>query len=129
MKVWTIGYGSRSKERVLDMLRRAGIEVVVDVRRWPRSRSADFNRESMERWLREAGIDYIWMGDKLGGYRRGGYERYMETEEFKRGVEELMRVAEDRRVCILCLEESPKGCHRRFIARYLEERGVEVEHL
>ncbi|RLF15314.1 MAG: DUF488 domain-containing protein [Thermoprotei archaeon] len=129
LKVWTIGYGSRSKEKVLNMLKASGIELVVDIRRWPKSKQGDFTRENMERWLKEAGIGYVWMGDTLGGYRRGGFERYMETQTFKKAIEELLRLARSKRVCLLCLEENPRGCHRRFIARYLQRIGVEVSHI
>lgn len=111
------------------MLRASGIELVVDIRRWPSSKRGDFSRESLESWLREAGIGYVWMGDALGGYRRGGFERYMETREFKRGVEELLKLASQRRTCLLCLEENPRSCHRRFLARYLQQLGVEVRHI
>lgn len=129
LTVWTIGYGSRSKDKVLSMLKASGIELVVDIRRWPTSKRGDFTRENMESWLRGAGIGYVWMGDRLGGYRRGGFERYMETREFKEGVEELLKMASQRRTCLLCLEENPRGCHRRFLARYLQRLGVEVRHI
>ncbi|MCX8204931.1 MAG: DUF488 domain-containing protein [Candidatus Nezhaarchaeota archaeon] len=127
--IWTLGYGSRSKERVLSMLKANEVELVVDIRRWPTSKRGDFTRESLEAWLKEAGIGYLWMGDRLGGYRRGGFERYMESREFKRGIEELLRLASQRRTCLLCLEENPRSCHRRFVARYLQHLGVEVHHI
>jgi len=129
LRVWTIGYGSRSKERVLSMLKASGIELVVDIRRWPSSKRGDFARENLEAWLKEAGIGYVWMGDTLGGYRRGGFERYMESSKFKKGIEELLKLASQRRTCLLCLEENPRGCHRRFIAKYLQRLGVEVRHI
>ena len=129
MKIWTIGYGSRSRERVLSMLKASGIELVVDIRRWPKSKQGDFARGNMERWLKEAGISYVWMGDRLGGYRRGGFERYMDTKSFKDGIKELLKLASQKRTCLLCLEENPRGCHRRFIARYLQKLGVEVAHI
>ena len=37
--------------------------------------------------LREAGLDYVWLGDELGGYRKGGYETHMETEPFRAGFQ------------------------------------------
>jgi len=129
LKVWTIGYGSRSRERVLSMLKESGIELVVDIRRWPTSRHPDFVKERLEAWLKEAGLSYRWMGDTLGGYRRGGFEHYMNSPQFKRGVEELLSLARRARLCLLCVEENPRGCHRRFIARYLQGLGVEVRHI
>lgn len=129
MKVWTIGYGSRSREKVLSMLKSSGIELVVDIRRWPTSKRGDFTRESLESWLSQAGIKYVWMGDALGGYRRGGFEQYMKSSRFRKGIQELLSLASQHRTCLLCLEENPRGCHRRFIARYLQHMGVEVCHI
>ncbi|MEM2696286.1 MAG: DUF488 domain-containing protein [Thermoproteota archaeon] len=128
-RVWTIGYGSRSKEQLLNMLKASRIEVVVDVRRWPTSKLKDFKRESMEEWLKEAGINYVWMGETLGGYRKGGYGNYMKTEAFKQGLKTLLKLISEKRVCLLCLEVSPRGCHRRFISRALQREGVEVSHI
>ncbi len=80
--------------------------------------------------MRAGGIDYVWMGKELGGYRRGGYEAYVVSESFRRGVQHLLSFASTQRACLLCLEISPRGCHRRFIANYLEEEcGVKVLHI
>ena len=64
-----------------------------------------------------------------GGYRRGGYEAHMKTELFREGVEKLLEVAKERRVCIMCMEKNPKYCHRRFLTAYMERKGVEVIHI
>lgn len=111
------------------MLKASGIELVIDVRRWPTSKTEDFVKENMEKWLKEAGIGYVWMGEKLGGYRKGGFERYMKSREFKEGVEELLKLARERKTCILCLEENPRRCHRRFISNSLEHLGVRISHI
>jgi len=111
------------------MLEESEIELVVDIRRWPTSKLEQFRRENMEQWLRDAGIDYLWKGETLGGYRRGGYESYMRTESFKQGLRELLEVATKKRVCLLCLEPNPRGCHRRFISRALQRQGIEVAHI
>ncbi|MGB9718543.1 MAG: DUF488 family protein [Thermoproteota archaeon] len=110
-------------------MRKQGINLLVDVRRFPTSRVKHFRKENLEKWLREEGVEYLWLGEELGGYRRGGYEKHMETSLFKKGVERLLCLARDRRVCIMCLETDPKYCHRRFIARYLRKRGVRVRHI
>lgn len=69
------------------------------------------------------------MGDKLGGYRREGYERYMESGVFNEALSKLIELASSTRLCILCLESDPRWCHRRFIAEALAKRGVEVVHI
>jgi uncharacterized protein (DUF488 family) len=79
--------------------------------------------------LPEHGIEYVWLGKELGGYRRGGYEAHMKTESFREGVEKLLDLARKRRVCVMCMEKNPKYCHRRFLTAYLERKNVEVIHI
>lgn len=106
-----------------------GIQLVVDTRRWPRSRIEGYDRDDLERRLKSKGIDYLWMGVELGGYRRGGYEKYMESADFQKAISKLIELASSTRLCILCLESDPRRCHRRFIAEALTEKGVEVVHI
>lgn len=128
-RIWTIGYSEISAGKLVEILKNHGIETLVDVRRWPRSKREEFNRERLEERLRSSGVEYVWMGDKLGGYRKGGYERYMETREFRQAVQTLVRLASEKKICILCLEAHPNHCHRRFIAETLSSIGVEVTHI
>lgn len=129
LMVWTIGYGGLSAKRFLQLLRGCGVEVVVDVRMFPTSKVEAFKKECLAKWLSEAGIGYLWLGNRLGGFRRGGYEAYMKSEEFKEGVEELLRIASLKRVCIMCIERDPKYCHRRFLSRYLEGLNISITHI
>lgn len=128
-KVWTIGYSNRSVEQFLTLLEEQGIEVLVDIRSFPTSKVVHFKREEMERWLPEHGIEYVWLGKELGGYRRGGYKAHMKTELFKGGIKKLLDLGKKRRACIMCMEKSPKYCHRRFLTAYLEKKGAEVIHV
>jgi len=83
----------------------------------------------MEKWLPEHGIEYIFLGKELGGYRRDGYQVYMKTEQFREGVGKLIEVSKQSRTCIMCMESNPKYCHRRFISAYLEAKDIEVVHI
>ena len=127
--MWTIGHSNRSIEQFVTLLEEHKIEALVDIRSFPTSKIEHFKREEMERWLPEHGIEYVWLGKELGGYRRGGYEAHMKTEVFREGVEKLLEFARQRHVCIMCMEKNPKYCHRRFLTAYLERRGVEVIHI
>ena len=127
--LWTVGYGNRSVEEFVALLEEHKIEALVDVRSFPTSKIEHFKGEEMERWLPEHGIEYVWLGKELGGYRRGGYEAHMKTELFREGVEKLLEFAGQRRACIMCMEKNPKYCHRRFLTAYLESKGVEVIHI
>ena len=129
ISLWTIGHSNRSIKYFLDLLEEHEIEVLVDVRRFPTSKVEQFKRENMGRWLCEHGVDYVWIGDELGGYRKGGYKAHMETEQFKEGIEKLLEIAKQKRACIMCLEPNPKYCHRRYISAHLERKGVKVMHI
>lgn len=127
--VYTIGHGARKKDQFLKLLKEYNIQVLIDVRRWPSSKISHFCKEDLEKWLSDFGISYIWLGDSLGGYRKGGYEKYMTSKAFLNGVNQILQIAKRNRVCLMCLEISPKFCHRRFISSYLNKLGVSVIHI
>ncbi|MEM1537116.1 MAG: DUF488 domain-containing protein [Candidatus Bathyarchaeia archaeon] len=127
--IWTIGHSNRSINTFLELLKEHKIQVLVDVRSFPTSKSEHFKRENMEKWLPENGIEYLWLGKELGGYRKGGYEKHMRTKIFREGVKNLLEIAAQKRTCIMCMEVNPKYCHRRFIAAHLERKGVKVIHI
>jgi len=127
--VWTIGHSNRSIETFLELLKDHNIQVLVDVRSFPTSKIEHFKREEMERWLPKHGIEYVWLGKELGGYRRGGYRAHMKTKLYKEGIKKLLEIATQKKTCIMCMEPNPKYCHRRYISAYLERKGVEVHHI
>ena len=126
---YTIGYGGRSIDKLISLLKDHGVTLVVDVRRFPTSKVEDFKREKLKVHLEGNGIKYLWLGDKLGGFRSGGYEKHLNSTEFKEGINRLIELSKREVVCILCLERKPKHCHRRFIAKALEELGFKVHHI
>ncbi len=127
--VWTIGHSNRSVKYFTDLLREHTIKTLVDVRSFPTSKVEHFKREQMEKWLPEHGISYVWLGKELGGYRRSGYQAHMKTKLFGEGIEKLMEIAIQKKVCIMCLESNPKYCHRRYISAHLERQGANVIHI
>ncbi len=124
-----MGTGSRSLEEFVSLLRFYGIEMIADVRSFPKSKFPHFIGENLAQSLGEAGYGYTFLGRELGGYRTGGYEAYMQTYEFLHGMDLLERLAGRCRCAIVCAERLPWRCHRRFIGRSLRERGWTVEHV
>ena len=80
--IYTLGTSTRSPEEFIELLSSHDVEVVVDVRRFPSSRFEHFQREKLSGLLSEAGIGYVYMGEELGGCRRGGYQNFTATPEF-----------------------------------------------
>jgi uncharacterized protein (DUF488 family) len=127
--IYTIGHSTRKLEELIDILKNFKIEVLVDIRHFPRSRhNSQFNKENLEVELPKNKIEYLWL-EKLGGFRKGGYLAYMESDEFKEGLNELIKIAKKKLTAIMCAEILWFKCHRRFVSDKLKELGFEVIHI
>lgn len=138
--VYTIGHSTHSLEEFLRLLTGAGITAVADVRSRPYSgRSPQFNRNELQASLKRQGIDYRFFGKALGGRPKdpklylGGtadYEAMARTDEFKEGVEKVMKGAQKHRLALMCSEFDPIECHRcLLVGRALTEQQVRVLHV
>lgn len=126
MQIFTIGYGGRRLDDFIKLLMEYDVDILVDVRRFPRSKNQDFNGGNLGKELSKHDINYVFMGEYLGGFRREGYEKHTETEGYERGINRLLDLASQGNVAIMCKERTSKGCHRRYIIRTLKDRGIEV---
>lgn len=143
--IFTVGHSTRSQAELLELLRGADVRRLVDVRAHPGSqRHPQFGREELQRWLPEAGIDYVHMRE-LGGRRRAdpesaegagwrepafrAYAQHMRSPEFQAALERLEALAAEQPSAIMCAEALWWRCHRRLIADALTARGWLVEHL
>jgi len=129
LTIFSIGHSNRTLDEFLQVLKKYGIELVVDVRRFPTSKWEWFKKESLQEALSKRLISYEYLGDMLGGFREGGYERHMKTEEFKSGLKRIRELAKNRRVAVMCSEKIVFKCHRRFITRALQQRKFRVVHI
>jgi len=103
---------------------------VADVRSFPVSKkNPQHNREPLGAALARAGIEYEWLGESLGGYRKGGYQAHMLTPQFAEGLEHLETLAAEKATAIMCAERLFFRCHRRHIADALVRRGWRVVHI
>jgi uncharacterized protein (DUF488 family) len=139
--LFTVGHSNHSEEKFLALVREHQIEVLVDVRSQPASRfNPQFNDSHLKRALQAVGIEYLFMGDQLGGRPNSQefldeaghalYHRMAESPEFLAGIERLQRGAAERRVAIMCSEEDPAVCHRHLlVTRVISGRGVNVLHI
>lgn len=143
-EIYTIGHSDRDLDTFVALLRHRGIEMLVDIRRYPGSRHAPwFNEDHLRESLPMAGISYIHLVS-LGGRRRArpdspntawqhpsfrGYADYMETAEFRAGLEELTALAQQHRVAIMCAETVWWRCHRALVSDALMATGWQVWHI
>ena len=139
--VYTIGHSNHALESFVELLRKHGIDEVIDVRSSPYSRyNPHFNYNALEMALEAAGIEYAFLGGELGGrpadrlcydaHGRVLYDRLAETESFHYGISYIIRHADECRAVLMCSEKDPLDCHRALlIAGTLLDRGVAVEHI
>jgi uncharacterized protein (DUF488 family) len=127
--IYSLGSSLRTAEEFIHLLQHYRIKSVIDVRRFPTSKLAHFKKEELENLLSIHTIHYYYLGDKLGGYRPGGYEAYTTSKEFLAGLEELETIARQSITGFMCAELLPWRCHRRFIGRKLVEKGWQVIHI
>ena len=140
--LWTVGHSNHTLERFLELLVTQEIEVLVDVRSAPYSRySTHFNRGPLEKAIKTAGLQYLFLGRELGGrpseedaYDDEGHARYdvmAASAEFSDGLKRLARGVDAYRVAIMCSEEDPTDCHRRLlVGKSLTDRGgYRLHHL
>ena len=129
----TIGHSNHPIERFVDLLKAGGVERLVDVRSVPGSRRfPQFGRERLSKTLAEAGIDYVWEGEALGGKPKqgGDYDALAARPEFKDAVGKLIEQSAGTTLALMCAEKEPLECHRTLlVSRRLAERGVAIEHL
>ena len=123
----TLGHSNHSLEQFLGLLLAHRIETLIDVRSWPASRRMPhFNREALERSLKDAGITYLWFGKELGGKGDGDTS----APAFRRRIDELAQLAERGGVAMMCAEEDPARCHRKqLLGKPLTKAGVELLHI
>jgi uncharacterized protein (DUF488 family) len=166
-QIWTIGHSTRESDVFVSLLQENGIKSVADVRMLPGSkRYPQFNKEALIDSLGRAGIRYEHFPE-LGGRRKPksdskntawrnesfrGYADYMETAEFRNGIDRLVDLATGRvrpirhgmdssgwrtgglareagPTAIMCAEAVWWRCHRALISDYLKARGIEVIHI
>jgi uncharacterized protein (DUF488 family) len=129
----TIGHSNHPLERFLDLLKAGGVKLLVDVRSMPYSRRfPQFGRERLAKSLADAGIDYLWEGEALGGKpgQGGGYDALAARPAFKTALDRVIERGQATTLCLMCAEKEPLDCHRTvLVSRRLAERGVPIEHL
>jgi uncharacterized protein (DUF488 family) len=141
----TFGHGTATQEAMTELLRNAGVAVLVDIRTAPGSRRyPHVARAELERWLPEAGIAYRWE-KRLGGFRKPppdspdvvwreemfrGYAAHMRTDGFLAATDEVLVQANADVTAVMCSESLWWRCHRRLFSDFVSAvREVQVRHL
>lgn len=139
--LYSIGYGTFDVDEFVQTLKRYDIQYLIDVRSRPYSKfKPDFTQTALRNTLKITGIEYVYMGDLLGGtpedptcYTEGkaDYDKIEMTEKYRQGIDRLVSAYRQAfRVCLMCSEGKPEYCHRsKLIGNTLEKRGVPIVHI
>lgn len=144
--LYTIGHSNRDAEAFIGILRTYEIQRVVDIRARPISRRhPQYYGHRLREKLLQTKIHYYWAGERLGGFRPQrsesthsalrsttlrAYADYMQSDEFRSGITELLTLASGGCIAMLCAERQPANCHRLLIADYLVAvAGLQVQHI
>lgn len=120
--VFTVGHSNMSQDEFDALLRRHGVQVLVDIRSYPRSKYCPhFNQDVLDKHEASKDIEYYHFPE-FGGHqfvgkgedrRQLSYEESMKTPEFKEAMKTLRDcVKEGYRVALMCSENDPMDCHR-----------------
>jgi uncharacterized protein (DUF488 family) len=140
--VFTIGHGVRPLDELITTLAEAGVQTLVDVRRFPGSRrNPQFNQDPLSDALTGSGIEYrhaVELGGRLSGepgehrfpcIRVAAFRSYaarMGTTAWQQALERALGEAVP---CFMCAETVPWRCHRSLVSELLVARGHTVVHL
>lgn len=142
--LFTVGYeGHSAPASLVEVLTRAGVQRLLDVRELPMSRRRGFSKTALAEALAAAGVVYEHER-ALGNpkryrdlYRAGrqaegerGYLRHIRNGSAW-AVDGLSETLAERSTCLLCFEHDYRACHRTLIVQQLRERVplLRVEHL
>ena len=124
-ELFTIGHSNHSLDHFLELLLAYQVSAIVDVRSSPYSKYLPhFNKDLLESALRDADIDYVFLGRELGAHRsedgcyidgQAKYDRIAQLPTFRRGLERVLQGVEHYRVSLMCSESDPISCHRTIL--------------
>ena len=142
--LFTIGYEQATPAAVMQELKEAKIELLIDTRAVAASRRPGFSKRQLAAALDEAGIAYMHL-QKLGTPAEGRqaaragdretlwriYDKHIKKPEAQAELGELVDLIKSgKRIALLCYCRDPKTCHRSRIVANVEARmPVAVEDL
>ena len=138
--IYTIGHSTHSIENFIKILKLRGITAIADVRSAPYSRfQPQFNREQLTKSLKDSGIEYVFVGDSIGGRSTNNddfdngrvvYSRLKSSENFENGLQRVIVGSDKYKLALMCSEKEPIECHRTLlVGQTLFERGIPVTHI
>lgn len=140
--IYSIGHGNKEISDFVKELKSFEIQFLLDIRSKPYSKwNPQFNQNELKAKLEGNGIQYVFVGDALGGlpedrscYDYNGkvlYDVIKEKDFFKEGLERLI-IANKKHIklVLMCSESKPEECHRsKLIGQELLKNHISLNHI
>lgn len=137
--LFTIGHSTHDLDHFLDLLKKHQIQAIADVRSFPSSsRSPHFSQSSLKSALKNAGINYVFLGQELGARRdepscyegnRADYNLISESPLFKKGMKRLEKGVGSMRIALMSSKQEPLDCHRAILLARHAKLFATVQHI
>ncbi|AMW29035.1 MULTISPECIES: DUF488 domain-containing protein [Arthrospira] len=140
MELFSIGHSNHEIDAFISLLQKHRVTAVADVRSHPYSRFlSHFNRSSLQEFLAQQGIQYVFLGRELGArpsnpdcYINGKavYERIALTDAFHQGIKRLHKGLKKHKISLMCAEQDPLTCHRAIlVCQHLRDFDIPINHI
>jgi uncharacterized protein (DUF488 family) len=138
--IFTIGHSNHDITGFINLLLANKIELVIDVRSAPYSKIyPHFNRNTLKVSLTKNSIEYLFLGDSVGGrsnniedYSKGRiiYKKIAEKEEYISSIYLIISLSSEHKTVLMCSEKEPLECHRTLlVSRSIEMLKVKILHI
>ncbi|MHA1990035.1 MAG: DUF488 domain-containing protein [Candidatus Hodarchaeales archaeon] len=129
--IFSFGHSNLSVNDFLNLLRAHQIRCLIDVRSIPYGTyRKHFSKSNLFEILTSQNIEYLFLGEELGGKGEIAYPQKLTTELFTSGIEKIILLDKKSiNIGIMCAERDEKHCHRRFITEFLTEKEINVKKL
>ncbi|MBI1821637.1 MAG: DUF488 domain-containing protein [Nitrospirae bacterium] len=144
IKLFTIGFTKKTAEQFFNLIQKAGVKRVIDIRLNNNSQLAGFSKRDDLRYFLKliCNIEYVHMPtlaptqDMLDEYKKRKGDWALYEKKFlelisSRKIEDSLSKDVLKSSCLLCSEDKPHHCHRRLVAEYLNQKwgNFEINHL
>jgi uncharacterized protein (DUF488 family) len=139
---YTIGHSNHLIEDFIQTLKNFQIQCIIDIRTIPSSNYIpQYNRENLQSWLEREGIEYEYLGDRIGGrytdpdlldsHGSVDYEKVEQRSIFQTGIDQVCHVIDTGKpAALMCSEKDPLDCHRFvLVSKALTKKGISIDHI
>ena len=139
---YTIGHSNHLIEDFIQTLKNFQIQCIIDIRTIPSSNYIpQYNRENLQSWLEREGIEYEYLGDRIGGRytdpdlldSQGSvdYEKVEQRSIFQTGIDQVCQIINrGKPAALMCSEKDPLDCHRFvLVSKALTKKGISIDHI